>query len=216
MTRLSFQKSKEILSKYGVSFCKEKLVQTKEEAVEFAEKIGYPVVVKIFSPEILHITDIGGIRHDIEDREELENACSDLRKLTQKKVDKKIEGFLIQEEIRGAELVVGMKRSKEFGPVIMFGLGGVLVEVIKDISFRVAPFSEKEARKMIKEIKGYKLLKKFRGYPAVDLNKLIDLLMAVSRLSLENDNIKEIDLNPVIANDKEALVVDTSILYEES
>jgi len=118
--------------------------------------------------------------------------------------------------VSGVEIVIGMKRSKEFGPVLMFGLGGILVEVLKDVSFGVAPISRSVAKKMIEEVKGYKILKGFRGSLPVNLEKIIDILVNLSKLSLENQNIKEIDLNPIIVNDKKALIVDTSFLYEKN
>lgn len=217
MTGLSFSKSKKILSEYGVPFCKEKLVHSEKEAIAFLDEVDFPVILKIFSPEIPHITEVGGIKKNIRSKECLKRSWQDLNSLMKNKgLDKKLEGFLIQEQVSGVELVIGMKRSNEFGPVVMFGLGGVLVEVLKDVSFGVTPISKKEAKKMIKSIKAFKLLKGFRHYPKVDLDKVVDIIISISKLSLENENIKEIDLNPVIANDKKALVVDTSILYEKN
>ena len=217
MVNLNFVKSKEILSKYGIFSCKEKLVSSKREAFVFAETIGFPIVLKVFSPDLPHVTDVGGLKQGIKDKKELEKAWDDILFLVKKNKPKAlIEGFLIQEEVKGVEVVVGMKRSREFGPVLMFGLGGVLVEVLKDVSFGVAPISKSVAIKMIKEVRGYKVLKGFRGSPAVNLEKLIDALVNLSRLSLENQNIKEIDLNPIIVNDKKALVVDAYFLYEKN
>ena len=216
MANLSFAQSKKILSKYNIFSCKEKLVNSKNEAFLFTSKVGFPVVLKIFSPDIPHITEIGGLRRGIENKKELEKAWDDLLKLAKKYKPKAlIEGFLIQEEVSGVEIVIGMKRSREFGPVLMFGLGGVLVEVLKDVSFGIAPLSRLAATKMIKRVKGYKILKGFRGRPAVNLEKLIDILVNLSRLSLENQNIKEIDLNPIIVDSKKALIVDTYFLYEK-
>ena len=217
MVSLNFVKSKEILSKYGIFSCKEKLVSSKREAFIFAEKIKFPVVLKIFSPNILHITDVGGLKQGIKNKKELEKAWNDiLFSIKKNKPKALIEGFLIQKEIDGIEIVVGMKRSREFGPVLMFGLGGILVEVLKDVSFGVAPLSRLTATKMIKEVKGYRILKGFRGHPAANLEKLINILVNLSRLSLENQNIKEIDLNPIIVDDKKALVVDACFLYEKN
>jgi len=216
MVNSRFVQSKKILSKYGIFSCKEKLVSSKDEAFLFANEIGFPIVLKIFSPDIPHITDIGGLKQGIKNKKELEEAWDNIRRLVKKNKPKAlIEGFLVQEEISGVEIMVGMKRSREFGPVLMFGLGGVLVEVLKDISFGIAPISRTVATKMIKKVKGYKVLKKFRGRPAVNLEKLTDVLVNLSKLSLENQNIKEIDFNPIIVNDKKALVVDTYFLYEK-
>ena len=217
MVNLSFIKSKEILSKYSILSCKEKLVGSKKEAFLFTEKIGFPVVLKIYSSDIPHITDVGGLKQGIKDKKELEKAWDDILSSVKKNKPKAlIEGFLVQKEIEGVEIMVGMKRSREFGPVLMFGLGGVLVEVLKDVSFGIVPISRSTAIRMIKEIKGYKILKGFRGNPAVNLENLIDILINLSRLSLENPEIKEIDLNPIIVNSKKALVVDTCFLYEKN
>ena len=217
MVNLNFVKSKEILSKYGISSCKEKFVSSKKEAFVFAKTIGFPVVLKILSPDLPHVTDVGGLKQGIKNKKELEKAWDDILLSVKKSKPKAlIEGFLIQEEVKGVEVVVGMKRSREFGPVLMFGLGGVLVEVLKDVSFGVAPISKSVAIRMIKEVRGYKVLKGFRGSPAVNLEKLISTLVNLSRLSLENQNIKEIDLNPIIVDDKKALIVDAYFLYEKN
>ena len=217
MVSLDFIKSKEILSKYNIFSCKEKLVGSKKEAFIFAEKTGFPVVLKIFYPDIPHITDVGGLKRGIKNKKELEKAWNDILFSIKKNRPKAlIEGFLVQKEIEGIEVVVGMKRSREFGPVLMFGLGGILVEVLKDVSFGIAPLSRSIATRMIKEIKGYKILKGFRGSPAVNLERLIDILINLSRLSLENQDIKEIDFNPVIVNSKKALIVDACFLYEKN
>ena len=217
MVNSNFIRSKEILSKYRIFSCKEKLVNSESEALVVAEKIGFPVVLKIISPDILHITDVGGLKKGIKNKKELKKSWYDILLSVKKNKPKAlIGGFLVQEEIKGIEVVMGMKRTKEFGPVLMFGLGGILVEVLKDISFGIAPLSRTAAIRMIKEINGYKILEGFRGHSAVNLEKLIDILVNLSRLSLENQNIKEIDLNPIIVNNKKALVVDTYFLYEKN
>ena len=217
MVNLNFIKSKDILSKYGILSCQEKHVGSKKEAFLFAEKIGFPVVLKIFSPDVHHITDVGGLKQGIKNKKELEKAWDDILSSVKKNKPKAlIDGFLIQEEVKGVEIMIGMKRSREFGPVLMFGLGGILVEVLKDVSFGITPISRSIAIRMIKEIKGYKILKGFRGSPAVNLEKLIDVLINLSRLSLENPEIKEIDFNPIIVNNKKALLVDTFFLYEKN
>jgi len=216
MVNFSFEESKKILSKYKILSCKEKLVGSKKEAFEFARKIGFPIVLKIFSCDAPHITDIGGLRQNIKNEKELGEAWDDISFSIKKNRPKiSIDGFLVQEEVEGIEVVIGMKRSREFGPVLMFGLGGILVEVLRDVSFGIAPISKSIAIKMIKGIKGYKLLNGFRGGISVNEKKLVDILINLSKLSLENKNIKEIDLNPIIVNSKKALVVDSSFLYEK-
>ncbi len=217
MVGLNFSKTKKILDRYNIPVCNEKFVQKKKEGLEFVNKVNSPVVLKIFSSEISHITDIGGLKKDIRNEEEFKKAWDDLiQNIEKQNLTSKIEGFLVQEQIQGVELVIGMQRSREFGPVVMFGLGGVMVEVLKDVSFGITPISENEAKEMVKRIKSFQLLKEFRGRPAVNLEKVIEIIINTSKLALENKEVRSIDFNPVIANNKKALVVDTSILYEKN
>jgi hypothetical protein len=215
MTGLNFQKTKKLLTEYRIPFCKERLIHNKKEGLKFIENNKEPFVLKISSSKINHITEVGGLKKHIKTEKDFKKAWKELKaNIVDRGIESKIEGYLIQEQVKGLELVVGMKRSREFGPVVMFGLGGIMVEVLKDVSFGVAPLSKSEIKKMIKEIKTYKILKEFRGRPAINLEKVIQIISAVAKLSLENPEIKEIDFNPVIANEEKSLVVDTSILYE--
>jgi len=196
------------LSKYKIPVVKGKIVKSKKELLSFVKKVGFPVVLKIFSPDILHKTDIGGVILDIEDRESLSAAWDKISKLTKsKKAD-----ILIQKQEKGTEVIIGAKRDPVFGPVIMFGLGGIFAEALKDVSFRLAPISKKEAKEMISEIKGSKILKGYRGQKPVNLLKLEEILLSLSELITKEKNVKEVDLNPVIVNDKKAIVVDVKII----
>lgn len=216
MKVLTFGQIKKLLFKYKIPFCETYLAASKKEALNFAKKIGYPVVLKVYSPEILHKTDIGGIKLDIRNENELKKAFSEiLTNVKKKKPKKKIEGILVQEQISGKEVAVGMKRDLTFGPVLMFGLGGIFVEVFKDVTLRIAPIERKEVFEMIKGIKGFEILKGFRGEKPVNIEKIAQIIVKVSRLSLEKENIKEIDLNPIIVNEKQAWVVDVSFLIED-
>jgi len=197
-----------LLSKYKIPVVKGKIVKSKKELLSFVKKVGFPVVLKIFSPDILHKTDIGGVILDIEDRESLSAAWDKISKLTKsKKAD-----ILIQKQEKGTEVIIGAKRDPVFGPVIMFGLGGIFAEALKDVSFRLAPISKKEAKEMISEIKGSKILKGYRGQKPVNLLKLEEILLSLSELITKEKNVKEVDLNPVIVNDKKAIVVDVKII----
>jgi len=217
MTNSNFVESKRVLSKHKINSCKEKLVDCLDDAVIFSQKIGYPVVLKVVSPDIPHSTDIGGLKTNIKDKNNLKNAWRDINQSVKLKAPKAlIEGFLVQEQLKGVEVVFGMKRSREFGPVLMFGLGGVFIEILKDVSFGIAPISKSVAIDMIKNIKGFEILNGFRGSEVVNLDSLIDVLVNLSNISLNNKNIKEIDLNPVIVNNKKALVVDSFFLYEKN
>jgi len=213
MQALSFQKTREILSKYKIPFCETYLVNSKREALMLAKKLGFPVVLKVFSPDILHKTDVGGVKIGIENERDLKRAFDEiLFSLKEKKPKAKIEGMLIQKQIFGKEVVVGMKRDLAFGPVLMFGLGGIFVEILNDVAFRVAPITKREALKMIREIKSFKILKGFRGEKPVNIEKIAEIIVKVSKLSLKEEKIQEIDLNPIIANEKGAQVVDARVL----
>jgi acyl-CoA synthetase (NDP forming) len=210
---LSFDKTQKLLSQYKIPFIKSRLAKNKLEALRFGELIGYPVVLKIVSSEILHKTDINGVKLNIKNPGELKKSFDEIIKSIKQKAPKaKVEGVLVQKQKEGTEIIIGTKRDPVFGPVIMFGLGGIFVEVFKDVSFRLAPITEKEAKEMIKEIKGYKILAGFRGRKPVNLKKLAEILVNLSKLIQKEKNIKEIDLNPVIVNEIEAMVVDAKIL----
>ncbi len=213
MKALTFSETKKILSEYDIPLCQMVLAKTKKEAIVFAEKIGYPVVLKISSPEILHKTEIKGIKINIFDKKTLEKTWDKiLLEVKKKKPSAGIEGILIQKQLKGREIVIGMKRNQKFGPVLMFGLGGIFTEVLEDVAFKIAPVSESDAIKMIKEIKGYKVLTAFRGQKQVNLKAIVKIIVSLSKLSLEKEEIKEIDLNPIIVDEKKALIVDTCFL----
>lgn len=214
MNILGFKETKNLLSKHKIPFCESYLAASQKEALSFAEKIGLPVVVKVVSPDILHKTDVGGIKTDIKNQKELADSFSEILQNTKKKKPKAaIEGVLVQEQVQGKEVAIGMKRDPAFGPILMFGLGGIFVEVLEDVVFRVMPVDEKEALKMVKEIKGYKILKGFRGEKPVNIKAIAEIIVNVSNLASKEDKIQEIDLNPVIVNEKKALVVDPRFLY---
>jgi len=206
---LGFRETKKILRDYKIPFLKTQLVETKEEAKRVAEKIGWPVVLKISSPEILHRTEEGLLELELQNEKELEKAFD---RILQRVKGRKIEGILVQKMARGIEVVYGMKRDASFGPVLMFGLGGIFVEVLKDVTFQIAPISKKEAFEMIRGIKGYKVLKGYRSMKGVNLQDLVKILISLSKLSQDYPEIKAIDFNPVICNEKEAKVVDAKII----
>lgn len=209
MERMDFEKTQKLLRGYSIPFCKSHLVSSKEDALGFAKKIGYPIVLKTASPEILHRTEMDGVKTDVRNKEELGEAW--------KEMSGKVKGpFLVQKHASGTELAIGMKRDKQFGAVIMFGLGGVFIEVLDDVVFRVAPVSKKEALKMMSEIRGHKTLEGFRGKEAVNIEKVAGIIVQLSKLSLERDDIQEVDFNPVFADLKRAAVADAKILIHES
>jgi acyl-CoA synthetase (NDP forming) len=199
---------KAILRSIGVPTTGCLVAKSAEEAVSMSEAIGYPVVLKILSPEIIHKSDAGGVKLNL-GRGEARGAYSEL---VAKFKDRNVVGVSVQEMAEpGLEVIVGATRDATFGPVLMFGLGGVFVEVLKDVSFRVIPVTQRDAQEMIKEIEGYQLLQGYRGQSA-DLASLRDILLKISELVTTYPAIKEVDLNPVFAYPKGSLVVDARMI----
>jgi acyl-CoA synthetase (NDP forming) len=203
---LSEHESKELLSRYGILSTKEAVAHSPGETIEIASRIGYPVVLKVDSPAITHKTDAGAIKLGISNQTELINAYNQILTNSKKYApEARIEGVLVQEMIKGArELIVGMSHDPQFGPVIMFGLGGIFVEVFKDISLRVAPLTRADAEEMVIEVRGYEILKAFRGKPEADVEGVIDVLIRLSRMAVDlGDVLSEIDINPLMVLDKD-------------
>ena len=211
MLSLSFIKSKELLLKYKIPVCQTELFISKDKAMAFAKRIGYPVVMKAYSPDILHRTDLGLVKLGIKNNENFEKSWEDISAIVKKR-KLKIEGILVQKMVLGKEIVAGMKRNSQFGPVLMVGLGGIFVEVLKDVTFRIAPITEREAVAMLKETKGYGILKGIRGEKPVNIKAVAKIIYLVSLLSLKEKHIREIDFNPIIANEKTAVAVDFKFL----
>lgn len=211
MEILSFEKTKKLLLSYKIPLCETEIVKSPAEAAEAAKRIGYPVALKVFSGNVLHRTDLGLVKINIQNESELAYSYEKIVKKA-KKVKVKSEGILVQEMATGVETAIGVKRDVQFGPVIMFGLGGILVEVLKDVSFRICPVSEKEAVDMINETKGAVLFSNFRGRKAVKTEDLAKIIANLSELAQNEEQIQEIDLNPVIVNEKSATIVDFKFL----
>ncbi len=192
--------SRDILTAYGIRIPKSNLCSTAEEAVAFADEIGYPVVMKIASPDILHKTDVGGVRVGIESPTDVRDAFDLMVYRAQKyQPNAQIWGCLVQEMLRGGkEVITGMNRDPQFGPLVMFGLGGIYVEVLKDVAFRIAPFGPKEARTLIQEIRSFGLLRGVRGEPPADLDAVVDVLLRLSQLVTDFPEIVEMDINPLM------------------
>lgn len=205
-----------LLQAYGFPLAPYALVKTEEECLEQAEKIGFPVVLKVVSPQILHKIDVGGVQLNIEDREHAQRAYRQMIETVKQKIpEAEIWGILVQKMIKGGkETILGLKRDPLFGPVIMFGLGGVYVEALRDVSFRIAPLRELTAARMIREIRGYRILEGFRGEERSDVEKIEECLKRLSQLALDFPEIEELDINPlmVMSQGKGALVVDARIL----
>lgn len=206
--------SKEVVGSYGMPVTKFKIAKTVEEAVKFSGEIGYPVVIKIVSPDVLHKSDVGAVKINLKNADEVRAAFSEIMKNVKKfKSDAKIIGVIVEQLApQGNEVIVGMAKDPQFGPALMFGLGGIFVEVLKDVAFRIAPLTEYDAREMVQEIKGYPVLTGIRGQKPADINSIVDIILKVSKLVTEHTNIEQLDLNPILVYEKGARIVDARII----
>ncbi len=208
--------AKIVCMEYGIPVTRFKVALTQDEASKFADQIGYPVVLKIVSPDILHKWDLGGVILNLKNTTDVKNAYDKiLENVKRHKPDAKIVGVLVQEMAPSStEVIVGSIKDPQFGPALMFGLGGVFVEVLKDVTFRIAPITETDAREMITEVKGYPILKGYRGQPPADIDAIVEILMNTSRLVIDHMEIKELDLNPIMVYENGAKTVDARIILE--
>ena len=209
--------SKKFLKRMGIPVVETRLAKTQKEAVLLSRKIGFPVALKISSPEITHKTDSGGVRLSLDNMKEVKSAYHEITGGVLKQYpNATIQGVSVQKMAKpGTEVIVGTSKDPQFGPVIMFGLGGIFVEVLKDVSFRIIPLSRKDALEMIEEIKGYPLLQGYRGKESVDIPALTEIILKISRVMEEHPEIKELELNPIIAYKKGALAIDARIILEQ-
>jgi acyl-CoA synthetase (NDP forming) len=215
-TSLTELESKQILREAGINTTEIRLARTKEEAVAYSRDFGFPVVLKIVSPDILHKTDIGGVKLNLNNEADVGNAYDEIISAAQKhEPSANIQGVSVQPMVRPAtEVIIGMNKDPQFGPVLMFGLGGILVEVLKDVSFRIVPLTRRDASEMIREIKGYPILEGYRGQEPADIAILEELLLKVSEFVENREEIKELDINPIFAYRDHALAIDARVILE--
>jgi len=216
-TVLTEIESKQILEAAGIACTETRLARTRAEAVSLSAAFGYPVVLKIASKDITHKSDAGGVKVNLKNADEVEVAYDGIMQSAQRKFPQaRIEGISVQCMAKpGIEVIMGMTRDPSFGPVLMFGLGGILVEVLQDVAFGVAPLEEKDAAEMIAEIKGKKLLEGYRGQDTVDKSCLESMLLRLSAFVDGRPEIAEIDMNPVFARSDGAIVVDARIILTQ-
>ena len=209
--------AKMIFTEAGINCTDTRLARNKEEAVSLSKEIGYPVVLKVSSVDITHKSDAGGVKVNIKDKNAVETAYGDiLASVKDKYPDAVIEGVSVQGMAKpGIEIIIGMTKDPQFGPVIMFGLGGIMVEVLKDVTFRTVPLDKNEAENMIKGIKGYKILQGNRGQEPADIGYLADMIVKISEFIDKTPEIKELDMNPVFAYKDGAVVADARIVLEK-
>jgi len=210
-TTLSEYESKQVLAAYQIPVTREILVNDVKDLMNATQEIGYPLVLKGCSAEIIHKTEKGLIKVDIRNDDDATVAFEEIMA----NINGKENAVLVQEMVKGQrELVIGLTRDAQFGPCVMFGLGGIFTEILKDISFRVAPLEKRDALEMMHDIKGHKILEAVRGMEAADLDALADILIKVGQIGLENEKVKEIDINPVIISGSKPVAVDALVVLD--
>ena len=216
-TVLTEVESKQLLEEAGINVIKAKLATTMKEAVALSKGMGFPVVLKIASSDVVHKSDAGGVKLDLKNATQVEKAYREIMASIKEKFPKAaIGGVSVQPMAKpGVEVIIGMSKDAQFGPVLMFGLGGILVEILKDVSVRIVPLVRRDAREMIREIKGYPVLEGYRGKEPANVSALEDMLLKVSDFVEKNPDIKELDLNPVFARRDDAVAVDARVVLEE-
>jgi len=212
LEQLDFHTASKLLRKYKIPFADFGIAESRAQATEIAKKLKFPVAAKVVSEDILHKTDTGCVRSGLENENQVIHAYTDIMRNAKRHGAKNIDGVMIQKMTYGKEIIIGGKTDPQFGQVVLFGLGGIFVEVIKDVAVRIAPIKQRDALKMMKEIRGYRILTGVRGEKAVNLNKVASSIVAISRLLAQHPEIHELDLNPIFANERTCTAVDVRIL----
>jgi acyl-CoA synthetase (NDP forming) len=217
-TILTEIEAKELLRHAGINVVETRLAVSKEQAAAISQQLGFPVVLKIISADVLHKTDAGGVKLGLKTVVQVGKAWDEIMKSVKKTFpDAKIEGVSVQPMAKpGVEVIIGISKDAQFGPVLMFGLGGIFVEIIKDVSFRIVPLLKRDAKEMVREIKGFPLLNGYRGSEPVDIVNLENLLLKVSEFVEKTPEIKELDLNPIFAYQDGAVAVDARVILEKT
>lgn len=213
-TVLTEFESKELLQEIGIAVPGQKLTSTKEETVSAADEIGFPIVLKLMAEDIVHKSDTGAVKLGLKTKDEVERAYEELMKIPSQ-AEKKISVQKMADEPI-TELIIGMTTDPQFGPALMFGIGGILVELLEDVSFRIAPITKYDANEMIHEIKGFPILDGYRGKPKADLDAIIETLLKISDFVAKHEEINEMDLNPVFIYEKGLICVDARIILKKN
>jgi len=217
-TALTEIEAKELLRQAGINVVETRLAVSKEQAVALSQQLGFPVVLKIVSADVVHKTDAGGVKLGLKTAGQVGKAWDEIMISVKKAFpEAKIQGMSVQPMAKpGVEVIIGMSKDAQFGPVLMFGLGGIFVEIIKDVSFRIVPLMKRDAKEMVREIKGFPLLNGYRGSEPVDIANLENLLIKVSDFVEKTPEIKELDLNPIFAYKDGAVAVDARVILEKT
>ena len=216
-TLLSEVEAKQLLGEAGIPVIETRLAKTKEEAASIASELSYPVALKIASPQITHKSDAGGVKLGLTSASDVSSAYDEIVAAVKRaEPNATIDGVSVQRMAQpGVEVIAGMTTDAQFGPVLMFGLGGVLVEVLKDVAFRVVPITKRDASQMMHELQGFPLLQGYRGQEPADLDALQELLLKLSAFVEAHPELEELDLNPVFAYPKGAVAVDARITLKD-
>jgi len=206
--------SKQLLKDIGIKIPSQKLTSSKKDTVSAAEEIGYPVVMKLIAEDIVHKSDTGAVKLNIKNEQEVNTAYDELMKIPAESEKQISVQEMAPEPI--TELIIGMTTDAQFGPALMFGIGGILVELLEDVSFRIAPITEYDAKEMIHEIKGFPILDGYRGKPKADINAIVDTLLKISELVIKHPEIHEMDLNPVFIYKDGLICVDARIILKKT
>lgn len=208
--------AKTICMEYAIPVTMFKLAETEEQAVAFSEQIGFPVVLKIVSPDIIHKSDAGGVVVNLKNAAEVKSAYRKILENAKRySSTARIIGVLVQEMAPpSTEVIVGAIKDSQFGQTLMFGLGGIFVELLKDVTFKVAPITREDAQEMVTKVKAYPLLKGYRNTPPADIDALVNILLNTSKLVMDHPEIKELDFNPILVYEKGAKTVDARIILE--
>ncbi len=212
-TVLTEFESKKLLQEIGISVPVQKLTTSKEETISAAEEIGFPIVMKLMAEDVVHKSDTGAVKLNLKTIEDVTEAYDDLLKIPSQKEKQISVQKLADEPI--TELIIGMTTDPQFGPALMFGIGGILVELLEDVSFRIAPITEYDANEMIHEIKGFPILDGYRGKPKADIDAIVKVLMKISDFVTKYEEINEMDLNPVFIYEKGLICVDARIILKK-
>ena len=206
--------SRQILAEYDIDFGQYALATSIEDAALKAEAIGYPLVLKIMSPDIIHKSDAGGVIVNVKNVEELKIAYEQVMKNAREySADARINGVLLTPMLpEGTEMIIGAIRDAQFGPCVMVGFGGIFVEVLKDVNFKMAPVSRVEARDMVEKLKLFPVLDGIRGRAKLDVDAVVEVIMRISRLIVENEDIKEIDVNPIRVYEQGISALDARVI----
>jgi acyl-CoA synthetase (NDP forming) len=215
-TVLTEVESKRLIAEAGIPVIETRLAKTKAQAIAMSKEVGLPVALKVVSPDIIHKSDSGGVKLGLTSAAQVGRAYTEIMRAARQAAPKgSIYGVSVQKMARpGVEVIMGMSKDDQFGPVLMFGLGGVFVEVLKDVAFRIVPLVKRDAAQMIREIKGYPLLEGYRGQEPANIPVLEDLLLKLSGFVDKTPEIKELDLNPIFAYSDGAVAVDARVILE--